>query len=151
MTDDRGRTAARTTSTSGAADNGRGGATGKQASRSPRAERTDQRQRPAQWRLPPLRIEQSECISCDACVEACPSQFGAVFNLGHMMAIVPELCSGCGKCLPPVCPVDCIYPDEEWTPAPDDWWTRPFGPEDPYVTEDGTRRPPVEPSRIRRW
>ncbi|MFE1821337.1 indolepyruvate ferredoxin oxidoreductase subunit alpha [Streptomyces anulatus] len=124
----------------------------KQASETPRGQRAVDRTRPPQWRQDPLRIEQTECISCDACVEACPSQFGAVFNLGRGgMAILPELCSGCGKCLPPVCPVDCIYPDEEWQPAPEQWWQEPFGPHDPYVLEDGTRRPPVQPTRIRRW
>ncbi|MFF0223197.1 indolepyruvate ferredoxin oxidoreductase subunit alpha [Streptomyces sp. NPDC004629] len=121
------------------------------AQETPRAQRVTDRTRPAQWRRPPLRIEESECISCDACVEACPSQFGAVFNLGHGMAILPELCSGCGKCLPPVCPADCIYPDETWQPAREEWWEEPFGPEDPYILPDGTRRPPVQPTRIRRW
>ncbi|MEV0227673.1 4Fe-4S dicluster-binding protein [Streptomyces sp. NPDC050704] len=122
------------------------------ATESPRAQRTADRARPPQWRKPPLRIEQSECISCDACVEACPSQFGAVFNLGRGgMAILPELCSGCGACLPPVCPVDCIYPDEEWEPAPEQWWQEPLGPRDPYVLDDGTRRPAGLPTRIRRW
>ena len=29
---------------------------------------------------------------------------------------------GLRKCLPPVCPVDCILPDPEWKPAPDEWW-----------------------------
>jgi electron transport complex protein RnfB len=45
--------------------------------------------------------------------------------------IIPELCSGCEKCLPPVCPVDCIVPDPDWTPAPDDWW-REQTIDDPY-------------------
>ncbi|HZG05589.1 MAG TPA: 4Fe-4S dicluster-binding protein [Streptomyces sp.] len=129
----------------------RGAARRKEAARSPRAERIANRARPAQWRLPPLRIEQSECISCDACVEACPSQFGAVFNLEHGMVIVPELCSGCGKCLPPVCPVDCIYPDESWSHAPEEWWSQALGPQDPYVQPDGSRRPANLPPRIRRW
>ncbi|MGP4014931.1 indolepyruvate ferredoxin oxidoreductase subunit alpha [Saccharopolyspora sp. 5N708] len=123
----------------------------KQSKDSPRGQRVADRERPRQWRKPPLRIEQSECISCDACVEACPSQFGAVFNLGDGMAILPELCSGCGQCLPPVCPVDCIYPDEDWSPAPEQWWREPFSPHDPYVLADGSKRPPVNPPRIRRW
>jgi len=47
--------------------------------------------------------------------------------------IVPELCSGCDKCLP-ACPVDCIYPDPDWqaVTVPDDWWDEPGSPDDPY-------------------
>jgi hypothetical protein len=30
-----------------------------------------------------------------------------------------------------VCPVDCIYPDPDWKPAPDDWWDEPAK-DDPY-------------------
>src|SRR5256886_5888294 len=74
----------------------------------------------------------SECINCDACLRHCPEQFGAIFNHGIDVIIVPELCSGCGKCLPPVCPVDCIYPDPDPAPTPDDWWEHPRGPDDPY-------------------
>ncbi len=74
----------------------------------------------------------SICINCDACLRACPLQFGAIFNHGPDVVIVPELCSGCDKCLP-ACPVDCIVPDEDWSPAPDDWWALAGGPEDPYV------------------
>jgi electron transport complex protein RnfB len=83
------------------------------------------------WRNPPLRIEMSECINCDACLRHCPPQFGAIFNHSVDVIIIPELCSGCDKCLP-ACPVDCIYPDPEWQPAPDDWWKNPLGPDDPY-------------------
>ena len=68
------------------------------------------RERNPKWKNPPLRIEMSECINCDACLRHCPSQFGAIFNHGADVVIVPELCSGCDKCLP-ACPVDCIYPD----------------------------------------
>jgi electron transport complex protein RnfB len=74
----------------------------------------------------------SICINCDACLRACPSQFGAIFNYDTDVVIVPELCSGCEKCLP-ACPVDCIVPDPDWTPAPGAWWALAGGPEDPYV------------------
>ena len=75
-----------------------------------------------------------ECINCDACLRACPPNFGAIFNHGADVVIIPELCSGCDKCLP-ACPVDCIYPDPDWTSetAPDDWWGLPRTDADPYV------------------
>ncbi len=31
----------------------------------------------------------------------------------------------------PRCPVDCIYPDPDWKPAPEDWWEEPAN-DDPY-------------------
>src|SRR5204863_22796 len=49
----------------------------------------------------------SECINCDTCLRHCPPQFGAIFNHGTDVTILPELCSGCGKSLPPVCPAFC--------------------------------------------
>ncbi len=73
----------------------------------------------------------SICINCDACLRHCPPQFGAIFNHGIDVIVIPELCSGCGKCLDP-CPVDCILEDPEWSPAPDDWWKEPAT-DDPYV------------------
>ena len=99
---------------------------------SPRDLRIAGRARNDRWQLPPFRIEMPECINCDACIRHCPPQFGAVFNHGIDVIIVPELCSGCGKCLDP-CPVDCIYPDPDWQPPPEDWWLEPNGPEDPYA------------------
>ncbi|MDQ1519127.1 MAG: H+/Na+-translocating ferredoxin:NAD+ oxidoreductase subunit [Actinomycetota bacterium] len=96
-----------------------------------RLERIEAHERNPKWRNAPLRIEMSECINCDACLRHCPPQFGAIFNHGIDVIIVPELCSGCDKCLP-ACPVDCIYPDPEWSPAPEDWWKNPLGANDPY-------------------
>ena len=96
-----------------------------------RADRIAAHERNPKWKNPPLRIEMSECINCDACLRHCPPQFGAIFNHGVDVIIVPELCSGCDKCLP-ACPVDCIYPDPEWEPAPADWWKNPLGPNDTY-------------------
>ena len=95
-----------------------------------RAERLESRQRNPKWKHLPLRIEMSECINCDTCIRHCPPQFGAIFNHGIDVIIVPELCSGCGKCLDP-CPVDCIYEDPDWQPAPEDWWAEPRR-DDPY-------------------
>jgi len=97
-----------------------------------RDERIETHERNPKWQNVPLRIEMSECINCDACLRHCPEQFGAIFNHGIDVIIVPELCSGCLKCVP-VCPVDCIYPDPEWAPAPDDWWKHPGNPGDPYA------------------
>jgi hypothetical protein len=31
-----------------------------------------------------------------------------------------------------VCPVNCIYPDPDWTPPPEDWWQYPARADDPY-------------------
>src|SRR4249920_2842882 len=98
-----------------------------------RADRIAQRQRNSTWKRPPLRIEMRECINCDACLRACPPEFGAIFNHGPDVVIIPELCSGCDKCLP-ACPVNCIYPFLEWDSVgcPDEWWRGPGGPDDPY-------------------
>lgn len=100
---------------------------------SSRATRIEERTRHEKWKNPPLRIETSECINCDACLRHCPTQFGAIFNHGADVIIIPELCSGCDKCLP-VCPVNCIYPHLDWSPAavPIDWWTLPLSDADPY-------------------
>ena len=73
-----------------------------------RTERLANRERNPKWRPVPFRIEMSECINCDACLRHCPPQFGAIFNHGIDVVIIPELCSGCGKCVEP-CPVDCIF------------------------------------------
>jgi Na+-translocating ferredoxin:NAD+ oxidoreductase subunit B len=97
-----------------------------------RDERIANRERNPKWKLPVLRIEMSECINCDACLRHCPPQFGAIFNHGVDVIIIPELCSGCGKCLDP-CPVNCIYEDQDWKTPPDDWWEEPLSSNDPYV------------------
>jgi electron transport complex protein RnfB len=86
-----------------------------------RAERIVRRSRGENWKKPPRRIEASECITCDTCLRNCPPEFGAIFDRGLDVVIVPELCSGCPVCVM-VCPVDCIYVDEEWTPTPDQMW-----------------------------
>ena len=54
-----------------------------------------ERRRNPKWQNPPLRIEMAECINCDACLRHCPPQFGAIFNHGPDVVILPELCSGC--------------------------------------------------------
>jgi electron transport complex protein RnfB len=86
-----------------------------------RSERITQRSRNENWKKPPRRIEASECITCDACLRSCPSEFGAIFDSGLDVMIIPELCSGCPVCIM-VCPVDCIYVDEQWTASSDEMW-----------------------------
>jgi len=86
-----------------------------------RAERIAQQSRTENWKKPPRRIEASECITCDMCLRACPPEFGAIFDRGLDVVIIPELCSGCPMCVM-VCPVDCIYMDEDWTPTGDQMW-----------------------------
>jgi H+/Na+-translocating ferredoxin:NAD+ oxidoreductase subunit B len=96
-----------------------------------RAERVRFRDRNPKWKLSPYRIDMSQCINCDACLRHCPPQFGAIFNHGIDVVIIPELCSGCSKCLDP-CPVNCIHEDKDWSPSSEEWWQEPMGPEDPY-------------------
>ncbi len=86
-----------------------------------RIERIAQRSRAETWKKPPRRIEASECITCDLCLRNCPEEFGAIFDRGLEVVIVPELCSGCPVCVM-VCPVDCIYVDEEWSPTEPSLW-----------------------------
>lgn len=89
--------------------------------RTARSERVASRSRDKAWKKPPRRIESSECITCDMCLRNCPPEFGAIFDRGLDVVIIPELCSGCPVCLL-VCPVDCIYVDEEWTPTDSEMW-----------------------------
>lgn len=53
-------------------------------------------------------IDESECIGCTLCIEACPVD--AIIGSGKLMHTVATTdCTGCELCLP-VCPVDCIHP-----------------------------------------
>lgn len=105
-----------------------------------RRDRVTNRVRNPKWKSPVLQIDMGTCINCDTCLRHCPPQFGAIFNHGMDVIIVPELCSGCGKCLPPVCPVDCIVvlgeggPLAIGDPTPEEWWEYPFSGDDPYRT-----------------
>ncbi len=107
----------------------------------PRDERIADRRRDPRWRPDPLRIEVLDCIDCDVCIGHCPPEFGAIFRHGIDVVIVPELCSGCGKCVPP-CPVDCIHPDAEWhaRATPQSWWRLPGSVDDPYLHLDHGER-----------
>ena len=91
-----------------------------------RERRITNRTRHPRWRQPPLRVESAYCINCDACVKVCPPEFGAVLRRTFTVEIVPELCSGCGRCVP-ACPVDCIVEDGNWIAAPGAWWDELIG------------------------
>ena len=95
-----------------------------------RQRRLASRQREELWKNPPLKIDMDICLNCDACFRACPPPVGAIFNHDIDVIIIPELCSGCNKCIDP-CPVDCIHPDPDWSPSSDEWWTEPET-DDPY-------------------
>lgn len=51
-------------------------------------------------------IDESLCIGCTLCIQACPVD-AIVGAAKQMHTIIPELCTGCDLCVPP-CPVDCI-------------------------------------------
>lgn len=57
----------------------------------------------------PLRvalIDESRCIGCTLCIQACPVD--AIVGAAKLMhTVIPQLCTGCDLCLPP-CPMDCI-------------------------------------------
>jgi electron transport complex protein RnfB len=51
-------------------------------------------------------IDESECIGCTKCIQACPVD--AIIGAPKLMhTVVADWCTGCDLCLPP-CPVDCI-------------------------------------------
>lgn len=51
-------------------------------------------------------IDESMCIGCTKCIQACPVD--AIIGTNKAMhTIIPDLCTGCELCVPP-CPTDCI-------------------------------------------
>lgn len=100
-----------------------------------RADRLANRERNPKWQNEALWIDMDICINCDTCIRHCPPHFGAIFNHGMDVVIIPELCSGCLKCVDP-CPVDCIHPLSEGPgedfETPLDWWEAPAE-DDPYT------------------
>ncbi len=52
------------------------------------------------------RIDESVCIGCVKCVQACPVD-AIVGSAKLMHTVITEDCTGCELCIPP-CPVDCI-------------------------------------------
>ncbi len=63
-------------------------------------------------------IDETHCIGCTLCIQACPVD--AIVGANRQMhTVVPDLCTGCELCVPP-CPVDCIDmipAGREWTRA----------------------------------
>ncbi|MDR5833409.1 electron transport complex subunit RsxB [Caballeronia sp. LZ034LL] len=51
-------------------------------------------------------IDESVCIGCTLCMQACPVD-AIVGAAKQMHTVITELCTGCDLCVPP-CPVDCI-------------------------------------------
>jgi electron transport complex protein RnfB len=52
------------------------------------------------------RIDETACIGCTLCIDACPVD--AIVGARKLMhTIIAAECTGCALCLPP-CPVDCI-------------------------------------------
>lgn len=64
-------------------------------------------------------IDESLCIGCALCIEACPVD-AIVGAPKQMHTVIVDQCTGCELCLPP-CPVDCIAmvpaADPDWTSA----------------------------------
>lgn len=51
-------------------------------------------------------IDESRCIGCTLCIQACPVD--AIVGAAKLMhTVIVSECTGCDLCLPP-CPVDCI-------------------------------------------
>jgi electron transport complex protein RnfB len=51
-------------------------------------------------------IDESQCIGCTKCIQACPVD--AIVGVAKMMhTVIADYCTGCDLCIEP-CPVDCI-------------------------------------------
>jgi len=60
----------------------------------------------AERERPVALIDESICIGCTLCIQACPVD-AIVGAAKQMHTVIPSLCTGCDLCVPP-CPVDCI-------------------------------------------
>ncbi|MEY3219540.1 MAG: hypothetical protein RIT27_897 [Pseudomonadota bacterium] len=67
-------------------------------------------------------INETLCIGCTLCVQACPVD-AIVGAVKLMHTVIAAECTGCGLCLPP-CPVDCI--EMQPLPQPLSAWRHPY-------------------------
>lgn len=68
-------------------------------------------------------IDESVCIGCTLCIQACPVD--AIVGASKLMhTVISDECTGCELCLPP-CPVDCIDLLAPNQTAADWQWPRP--------------------------
>ncbi len=67
---------------------------------------------------PVALIDESLCIGCTLCIQACPVD-AIVGAAKQMHTVLPALCTGCDLCVAP-CPVDCIAMVEA-TPGRSGW------------------------------
>ena len=61
-------------------------------------------------------IDESVCIGCTKCIQACPVD-AIVGAAQQMHTVIASECTGCELCLPP-CPVDCISLEPSPDPTP---------------------------------
>ena len=99
--------------------------------RSTRLERIEAHERNPKWKNPPLRIEMSECINCDACLRHCPTQFGAIFNHGADVVIVPS-CAAAATSACPRARSTASIPIPSGARRRSEWWSLPLSKLDPY-------------------
>ena len=56
--------------------------------------------------VPVALVDESRCIGCTLCIDACPVD--AIVGASQLMhTVVEPWCIGCELCVPP-CPVDCV-------------------------------------------
>ncbi|RFA24597.1 electron transport complex subunit RsxB [Alkalilimnicola ehrlichii] len=68
-------------------------------------------------------IDESLCIGCTLCIQACPVD--AIIGAAQQMhTVIKDECTGCELCLPP-CPVDCIHMRPEPTELRNWKWPAP--------------------------
>jgi electron transport complex protein RnfB len=61
-------------------------------------------------------IDESTCIGCTKCIQACPVD-AIVGAAQQMHTVIASECTGCKLCIPP-CPVDCITLEAAPDPTP---------------------------------